>query len=1025
MKFFIDNSRLVILITLAFVFLGIRGLKNLQRESIPPVDFARAFIVTVYPGSSAKEVEELITKKIEDEIRAVPHLKDVHSVSQPGLSQITARIDIDNTNSLEVINELSQKLQNVKGLPPEILDPPFLTHLDSTTNRPILNLYVSGSDENRSKDEHAWRLKNNIETIEGVLGIDLSNYKKREFLISLSTKKMDQYYISSNDVVLALQKEKMDIPAGYLESDSKRTLTRLIGNFRTIKELENVVVRSNFAGKSIRIKDIAEVKDHYEKEQEKGYIYSSQKGESFKLHPAVSLSVLKDAGSDIIRLAEKVNQKISQFKTQFQASHEVITGFDESRNTKKRLTSVINNTLFGLLLIFVVFFIFLPSRIGLMASFSLPLSILGVFCFLPFMGVSFNIITMLAFVICIGMLVDNSVVVSEYYARLVLEHNLPKREAAQQVVSQFFKPVTATVLTTIVAFLPMLITKGVMGQFIKWIPIVVSFALLMSLFESFCLLPNRLLWTTQKKPSFYQKALLNKFSQLENLFSIFLKGCVRRRYKALAGIVFLFFITFLVFKFGVKVDLFSSKSPEFYTARIKAQPNLPLSVFDQKTKEIAEKMQTVFGGEKTIDWMSVRSGAGVSDILLKVKPSVLRQLNYKSILEELRKIEQDELLKDLNFNVLVAGPPVGKALNVAFLSNNRGQIRNFIDKIYPEISNVEGLLNLTADPDTDIGTEYKLTVKEEVLAKLGLDFRSVGSALRTALEGAVLTEVTENNESFYIRIKHDEREVSFIEDLKNIKVKELMGRQISLGKVLNFKEWPSEPDRKTYNFSPVVFLTANVDLKKTTSLEVNNKVKRIIEQKIKNYPLIDYKLIGEQETTQESLKSLFQSGWIAFFAILTILVVLFKSFVFSFLILSCIPLGLIGVLWSFFLHGRSLSFFAMIGVVGLAGVVVNSAIILISFIVKMQKEQPEKNLTDIVVSASKIRFRPILITNLTTLGGLLPTAYGIPSFEPLLMPMTLSLFWGLFTATLLTLVWIPCCLLIIEDVKNYFYKKKV
>ena len=1026
MRFFIENTRLVILITLLLVFMGIKGLASLQREAIPPVDFATALIVTVYPGSSAKEVEELITKKIEDEIRSVSYLKDIHSVSKPGLSEITIRIDIDNIDTQKVINELSQTLQNVRGLPPEVLDPPRLIHVDAARDQPVLNLYVSGSSENRQKDKQAWELKTKIENLEDVLNVHLSNYKKREFVISLSTEKMDRWYISSNDVIQALQKQKKDFPAGYLESDTSRNLTRLIGSFRSVEELENIVVRSNFSGQSLKIKDIAEVKDHFEKEQGRGYVYSSQSGESFYLQPSVTLSVLKNLNADIITLVEKISRELDRFKKQIAGGEgaRIITGFDQSKDTKKRLSSVINNTLVGLALIFVVFFMFLPSRIGFMASFSLPLSILAVFCLLPFMGVSFNIITMLAFVICIGMLVDNSVVVSEYYTRLTFDEKLSGPEAAKRVVHQFFKPITATVLTTIVAFLPMLITKGVMGEFIKWIPIVVSLALLMSLFESFCLLPNRLQWVSQKKPGFYQRAVLDKFQKLENLFSLFLNYCLNRKYLTLLSISLLLLVSGFVFKFGSKVDLFSNRNPDFYSARIELQPNLPLDLADQQALQIAQKMQAVFKGKETIDWMAVNSKKDVSEILLKVKPSVLRQLKYKKILKELREIEKSSLVKELDFNTVIGGPPVGKPLNAAFLSSDRAEIKKFINHIYPEISQIEGVLNLTVNPKFDVGTEYRVTVKEDVLAQLGLDFRSVGLALRTALEGAILTEITEKNESFYIRVKHDEEELSSLSALKEIKVKELRGRQVSLASVLNIEERAGEPDRKTYNFSPVLFLKASIDKNKTTSIKVNSQAQKIIEREIGKYPSLSYKLIGEQETTAESLQSLFQASLIAFFAILMILIVLFKSFILSFLILSCIPLGLIGVIWSFFLHGRSLNFFALVGFVGLAGVVVNSAIILISFILKMRREEPERSLKDVVISASQIRLRPILITNLTTLGGLLPTAYGFPSFEPFLMPMTLALFWGLLTATLLTLIWVPCFYLVIEDMKAFLPGRK-
>ena len=1019
MNFFLSNSRLVILISLAFAFMGIKGTLNLKRESIPPVDFARAIIATAYPGSSPTEVEELITTKIENEIRSVDHLKDVNSVSQPGLSLINIRIDIDNADTTKVVNELTQALQKVQGLPPEVLDPPKLTHIDSSSEKPILHLLVSGPDKDRLRDKISWNLKTKLEKVPGVSEIRTGNYKKREFLVLLSQEKMDQHYISSADVISALEQQKMDIPSGYLENSTQRKLVRVLAKPRMIQELENIIIRSNFSGQKIFVKDVAKVTDSHEKETEKEYFYQSGENKPYKLTPVTSLSIMKTVKADTITLVSSIKKKLEETKLTIDKHYKILIGFNEGTGTKHRLITVINNSLTGLILIFIVFFLFLPSRTGCMVSLSLPLSVLGTFSLLPFMGVSFNVITMLAFVICIGMLVDNSVVIGEYYSRLVTDKNEPPRSAALNSVRQFAKPITATVLTTVVAFVPMLVTTGVMGQFIVWIPIVVTVALLMSLFESFCLLPNRLQWLPQKKPSRYQKGILKKFSQLENVFEKFIKTTVNKKYISLGCIALLVLITAVLFRFGSRVDLFTPRNPDFYGAIIEPKANTPLPLIDKNTRRIAEEAQAVFGGAKTIEWMSVKMNTESAEVLIKVKASALRKLNLKNTLNSLRKIPKGDL-KNLTFKPVAGGPPVGKPLSAAIQSNDRKEIRKLIDDIFPEIEKIPGIVNPKSNPDTDIGTEYKIQIDPETLNRLGLKFQSVGLALRTALEGHIITELTENNESFYIRVKHDEEKTSSFENLKKIKIKEFSGRLIPLSEVAQIKEVPSESHKKNYNFEPVVFLEADINPKLTTSIEVNKKAKKIIDKKIKNYPSLSYKLVGEQETTKESLKSLMNAALLAVFAIFIILIILFKSFIISFLILTCIPLGLIGVIWSFFLHQRSLNFFAMVGVVGLAGVVVNSAIILISFISKLKKEEPDLSLAEVVIKASKMRFRPIMITNLTTMGGLLPTAYGVAGFEPLLMPMTLALFWGLFTATFLTLIWIPCALLTIEDGKKLF-----
>ena len=288
--------------------MGIKGLLNLQRVSIPPVDFATALITTFYPGSSPTEVEELVTAKIENEIRSINHLRDVHSVSQPGLSLIRIRIDIDKADTAKVVNDLHQALQNVQGLPSEILNPPKLIHIDSSNETPIIHILVSGPDNKRLRDEISWNLKAKLEKISGVSEITMNNYKNREFLVLLSQKKMEKHYISSADVISTLEQKKMDVPAGYLESNTNRKLVRVLGKPRTIKDIENTIVRSNFSGQMIFIKDIAKVIDGSEKETQREYFYKSKNNEPYKLSPVTSLTITKTGDADIITLIANIKK---------------------------------------------------------------------------------------------------------------------------------------------------------------------------------------------------------------------------------------------------------------------------------------------------------------------------------------------------------------------------------------------------------------------------------------------------------------------------------------------------------------------------------------------------------------------------------------------------------------------------------------------------------------------------------------------------------------------------------------------
>lgn len=1015
MKLFINNSRLVFLIVLSIVILGTKGLLNLKRESIPPVDFARAVITTVYPGSSSAEVEELVTDKIEDEIRTTEGLKDVISLSKSGRSSILIYIDIDGSDTREVVTELHRSMQNTKKLPDEILEPPRLIHIDATKTEAMLYLYITGPDRGRQRERIAFHLKTLIEKIPDISEVTLKNYRKREFQILLSEEKMNRNHVSLADVTRAVKSQTVNIPAGYLESQNQRHLVRLIEKPGLVEELGSIVVRSNFSGQKVLIKDVGKVVDGREKEMTRQYFYQEEE-KPFFLSSSTSIEVRKSTQTDTLSLISKIQDVIHKFEKTMNPNYKIHTFHNEGEKISLRLTAVVNNALTGLFLVLIVFLLFLPSRIGLMACLSLPLSILAALTFLPFMGVTFNVITMLAFVICIGMLIDNSVVITEYCSRLLEKKEMSGKKASLLAVQQFWKPITATILTTIAAFLPMLVTTGVMGEFIKWIPLVVTSALLMSLFESFFLLPNRLQWLSYSSSGKHQKAILNFLKEIEKKFESFIKKTLKRKYTTSAVIGLLFISGIVIHRLGNKLDLFSARSPEFYTAYLEMPPNTSLSVIDHRARAIAGEIHKIIG-PKNIRRLTAEVNTESGQIMVSVKPSVLRKLNYKKILEDLRKIDKKDL-KTLRFGIVSPGPPKGKPLQVVIQSDNRKEIGKFIDEIYSEVGKIPGILNLEIDPEPKSGKEYRVQLDKAALSRLGLNALSAGQALRTALEGLLITELRDQGESFYIRVKYDEEELSSLEALKRVRLREPLGRLIPLSRVAKLVEVDSEPDRQKYNFQPALILQSEVDENKTTSLEVNKAVKKIVDRKIGKYPLLSYRLIGQQEATQESLQSIFNAMTIAVFAILIILIVLFKSFLLSFLILSCIPLGLIGVVWAFFIHQRPLNFFAMIGVVGLSGVVVNSAIILVSYIVRLRKENPSWSLREVAATASKLRLKPILITNLTTLGGLLPTAYGIAGYEPLLMPMTLALFWGLFVATLLTLIWIPCGFLIIEEGKE-------
>jgi multidrug efflux pump subunit AcrB len=488
-RFFIDNWKFSFLLTFMLILSGIMGLYLLQRESFPPVNFASVSVVTIYPGASPEEVQDRVTKIIEDELRGTSGLKDVKSTSQSGRSQINIRVDIDRDDSREIINEIQRAVTRAAAkLPIEVTEAPLVTEIKAK-EIPVLELALEGTNQNRERDRMAENLKESLEDINGVSSIRLTGYQEREIQILIDRKKLAQNFLGLSDVVQKISARLKNVPAGSLEDENNLTPVRLIAKTSQVDEIEKIVLRTNDSGMSTYVRDIATVVNTAENPQ----ILVRHNG-----IPATLLVVTKKEDFDAISVVDEALSVVSQFKAKLPPDQKIIIYNDEADRIKDRLNIVQFNAIAGLLAVLFVLFFFLPGKIGLVSSMSLPICALGTIATMVYLDANFNIITMIALVICLGNLVDNSVVISENYSSL-REQGVDAQKAALDSANQFWIPFTASTITIAAAFLPMLVTEGVLGQFIRWIPIVVSLALTISLLESLTLLPARLQFLSTKK----------------------------------------------------------------------------------------------------------------------------------------------------------------------------------------------------------------------------------------------------------------------------------------------------------------------------------------------------------------------------------------------------------------------------------------------------------------------------------------------------------------------------------------------
>ncbi len=1016
-RFFTKNWRFSTVLVVIVVLSGIFGLVLMRRESIPPVNFASVAIGTIYPGASPEEVQDRVTRVIENELRGISGIKDLRSVSGPERSEIDVRINIDGTDSKRVINDIQTAVQrSAARLPADLPDAPIVLEIKAD-EIPVLELALVGPNEGRQRDALAQKLKKTVEDVAGIASVRLSGYREREFQILLDPAKMNRFQVGLAEVTAAVSSRVRNVPAGFLRSRTEISQVRVIGQVASPEELGDIVVRTNDASATIRVRDLARTIEGSEDPKVLA---------RFNAEPATLLSAAKKGDADALRTLGRVYEVMAEFKKNLPPGFRLETYNDEGVRIQNRLNIVFNNAGSGLLIVLLILFVFLPGKIGLCSSASLPICIFGTVALMVAAGANFNIITMLALIICLGNLVDNSVVMAENYSRL-REEGMGAEDAAVKTAEQFWIPFTASTITIVAAFLPMLVTKGVLGQFISWIPIVVTVALVFSLFEALFLLPSRLQFFSPPK----SRRRESWFTKIEERFGDFIGWTIERKYLTVLSILVLFIGGVAITALFNRFELFPDEGNEYYVVRFEGPKQMSIEESDRIGEELGRAVLSVLNpkdiaaviGRAGIQQTdpsdpTTKNGEWVGMIIIGLTADAALRLSASEILATLRKIEKPKSLNALAFEPIRNGPPVGKPLTLTLRSSNYEQLRRLATKTVDFVKTVPGALDVGDDEITGM-REWAFRYRDTDASFSGLGLDTVGLNLRTVLQGLTVAQLTQDGTEFDVKVRFDEKGRSDIGALRNAKLLNARGNLVPLALIGSFEEQLSPSTRKNFDYKQAITVTADVDNSVITATGLNAKAREFLVSIAKEYPDVTARYGGEEESTNESLTSLGFALVLAIIGIFATLVFTFQSFSKPFLILSSIPLGIVGVLYGFTLGQRPLSFLAFIGVVGLSGVVINSAIILVDYIEELRKQQEGKpDLAKLLVFASSRRLRAVLATGLTTVVGLIPSAIGLGGSDPVLVPMTLALSWGMIVGTVLALIWIPAAYLILEELKT-------
>lgn len=1020
-RFFAERHTLAILFTLMIILLGLSTLTRIKRDLFPRVDFGELFVTTRYPGASPEDVELNVTNKIEEQLKEVSGIERMVSFSMENISTIDVVIDPDASDQEKVKDDIRDAVNRVTDFPVEVTEAPLITEL-KTSIFPVIEVGVSGDLPYRELREIARQLEKKLEDVEGVASIEKFGYLDREIKVEVNPGKVHQYQIPLQEIIGAIRGRNIRATAGSFESYTSEKNLVTLTQFKDPSEVKEVIVRTTFEGPLIKVRDLANVVDDFEEAR----ILSRMNGKQ-----AISFVISKKESADIIRTVDAVKRLVERERERLPEGVEILYSDDTSRLVRNRLGVVQWNGLIGLALVLIMLSIFLNLRAAFWVALGIPVAVLGTIFLMPVFDVYLDAIAMGGVIMVLGIIVDDAIIVAENIQRHKELGKLPL-EAAVEGTREVFAPVLATILTTFLAFAPLLFMTGLMGKFVFVIPLAISLALFISLFEVVIALPAHLTMGEQRRGKTVRESAARVwFKPVRAGYSRIIHRLLKFRYPLiffalllLAGALW-YAANFMTFV------LMPSDSAEAFYILVELPTGTSLQATSDKVEEIEKLITELPEGELDSyvtrigyhSWYSYGENENWAIVGVSLTPFAKRDRNADQIVEELRqKINRLEGYDRLTFIIEAGGPPVGRAVTIRVVGSDDGLRTSLADSVIAFLGTVAGVKDIDRD-DKSGKEQVEIKVDHDRLARVGLTVADIAQNVRIAFDGEVVTSVRYGDEDVDFRVQLAEKARSAPRYLSSFLIPNREGRLIPLGEVAWFKIGPGPSNFYHYNGERALTVTADITKGTTTPLLATEAVLSHFNLD-GDWPGMRFVVGGEAQETQESLASLVVAFITAVIAIYFLLILLFNSVTQPFLVLVAIPFGIVGVIGAFVLHGQPLGFIAMMGVIGLAGVVVNDSLVMVNHINDLRRQRPNDPVPRIVAEGASNRLRAVIMTTLTTVGALLPLAYGIGGSDPFLPPMALALGYGLIFATPLTLVLVPCLYLAGNDIGKLFRRKQ-
>ena len=1021
------------LLMVVIIVVGGMSAYNLRRETFPQVAFDVIQVQTAFPGATPEEIEESIVVKIEEAIKSIEGIQDITSQTNENSGVVLARLKpgMDNRRVLEDIQSEVEKIDTF----PEDAEPTRFE--ERTQRRKVINVAIHGEQPERTLKEVATRVRDDLLASEFISQVRLIGTRDYEISIEVSEASLRRHGLTFDEIRQVVQRSSLNLPGGSIKTPAQDIVVRIAGQRYTGPEFATLPLLTRPDGSVVTLGEVARVSD--------GFVEAQRIGR-FNGTPSVLVSLSRTGDEDALVISDTVRRYVAEQATQLPAGLSMSVWADDSAIIKSRLNLLSRNGLQGLVLVLLSLWLFMNLRLAFWVGVGLLVALLGGLWILSLYGGTLNMITMFAFIMAIGMLVDDAIVVGEnIYSHW--RRGKPPVQAAIDGASEVAVPVTGAVSTTVAAFMPLFIMEGILGKFIAVMPVAVVAALLGSLLECTVILPPHLAHALPGKGYRVPQRGLRRLAQrirggidctldwlVERVYMPTLRRAMEwRLVVAASAVAILMLMLGLLLGGHLSFELFPDRDTDTVIARLTMPQGTPLTQTAAATARLEDaarqldehfrpadpsadgvvvQIMTVVGFSTDFE---PKFGSHVGEVTVELLAAEARGIPSTLLADKWRELSGDvpEALELIFMSEDIF--PVGKPIEVRLMGNDFTAMREAAARLEAELGTYPGVLDISNDfrPGK---MEIQLALKPAGRV-LGITLADLARQVNQGFYGAEALRLQRGRDDVRVMIRYPEAERRSMGDLDNIRIRTPKGSEVPFGEVATATLRRGFAVIKRAERQRALNVTAEVESTKANAEKILADLEAdFLPRLLADYENMRYSFEGQHKETQRSVGSLFRGFVIAMLLVYTILAVIFRSYAQPLVVMSVIPFGLIGAVTGHFIMGHVLSLISLFGLVALSGVLVNDSLVLVDFINRARSQGTP--LFEAVLAGGRQRFRAIVLTSVTTVAGLSPILFEKSVQAQFLIPMAISMSFGLMGATVLVLILVPALYLLLYDVHS-------